>query len=57
MSTVAVLSFFTVAYDLFVLADNAKPRERFVKALRAPDLFQGARYELVIGDAITWPYG
>jgi hypothetical protein len=30
MSTVAVLSFFTVAYDLFVLADNAKPRERLV---------------------------
>ncbi len=53
MSTVAVLSFFTVAYDLFVLADNAKPRKRLVKALRIPDQFHGARYELMIAACLV----
>jgi hypothetical protein len=53
MSTVAVLSFFTVAYDLFVLADNTKPRERLVKALRIPDQFHGARYELMIAACLV----
>jgi hypothetical protein len=53
MSTVAVLSFFTVAYDLFVLADNSKPRERLVKALRVPDQFHGARYELMIAACLV----
>jgi hypothetical protein len=53
ISTVAVLSFFTTAYDLFVLADNAKPRERLVRALRIPDQFHGARYELMIAACLV----
>ena len=47
-STVAVLSFLTVANDLFVVADNANPRDRLLKSLRVADQFHGARYELMI---------
>jgi hypothetical protein len=46
--TVAAVNFFTVAYDLFVVADNALLRERLLKSLRVPDQFHGARYELMI---------
>jgi hypothetical protein len=53
ISTVAVLSFFTVAHDLFVIADNAKPRERLVKSLRVADQFHGARYELMIAACLV----
>jgi hypothetical protein len=52
-STVAVLNFFTVAHDLFVLADNARPRERLVKSLRVADQFHGARYELMIAACLV----
>jgi len=52
-STVAVLSFFTVAHDLFVLADNTEPRQRLLKALRVPDQFHGARYELMIAACLV----
>jgi len=48
MSTVAALSFFTVAYDLFVIADNTELRDRLLKSLRVADQFHGARYELMI---------
>jgi hypothetical protein len=47
-STVAVLNFFTVAYDLFVVSDNADLRERLLKSLRVAEEFHGARYELMI---------
>jgi SEC-C motif len=53
VSTVAVLNFFTVAHDLFILADNAKPRERLLKSLRVGDQFQGARYELMIASCLV----
>jgi len=53
MSTVPVLSFFTVAYDLFVIADNAEPRDRLLKSLRVADQFHGARYELMIAACLV----
>jgi hypothetical protein len=53
LSTVAVLNFFTVAHDLFVLADNARPRERLLKSLRVADQFHGARYELMIASCMV----
>lgn len=53
MSTVAMLNFFTVAHDLFIIADNAKPRERLLKSLRVTDQFQGARYELMIASCLV----
>jgi hypothetical protein len=46
--TVAAVNFFTVAYDLFIVADNALLRERLLKSLRVADQFHGARYELMI---------
>jgi hypothetical protein len=52
-STVAVLNFFTVAHDLFVIADNAKPREQLVKSLKVADQFHGARYELLIAACLV----
>jgi hypothetical protein len=53
MSTVPVLSFFTVAHDLFVIADNSEPRERLLKSLRVADQFHGARYELMIAACLV----
>lgn len=53
VSTAAVLNFFTVAYDLFVLSDNAVLRERLLKSLRVPDQFHGARYELMIAACLS----
>ncbi len=53
VSTVAVLSFFTVAHDLFIIADNAKPRERLLKSLKVADQFHGARYELMIAACLV----
>src|SRR5713101_5334527 len=53
ISTVAVLNFFTVAHDLFMIADNAKPRERLLKSLRVADQFHGARYELMIASCLV----
>jgi hypothetical protein len=52
-STVAVLNFFTVAHDLFTIADNAKPREQLLKSLRVADQFHGARYELMIASCLV----
>jgi hypothetical protein len=53
MSTVAVLNFFTVAHDLFIIADNARPRERLLKSMRVSDQFHGARYELMIASCLV----
>jgi len=53
MSTVAVLNFFTVAHDLFIIADNAQPRERLLKSLRVAEQFHGARYELMIASCLV----
>jgi len=53
MSTVAVLNFFTVAHDLFIVVDNAKLRERLLKSLRVADQFHGARYELMIASCLV----
>jgi hypothetical protein len=52
-STVATLSFFTVAHDLFIIVDNAKSRERLLKSLRVADQFHGARYELMIASCLV----
>jgi len=48
LSTVAVLNFFTVAYDLYVVSDNAQLRDRLIQSLKIPDQFHGARYELMV---------
>lgn len=51
-STSAVLNYFTVAHDLFIIADNADARERLLKSLRIPQQFHGARYELLVGASL-----
>lgn len=48
LSTVAVMNFFTVANDLYVVSDNAMLRDRLLKSLSVPDQFHGARYELLV---------
>lgn len=48
LPTVAAVNLFTIAYDLFVIADNTSLRERLLKSLRVADQFHGARYELMI---------
>jgi hypothetical protein len=52
-STVAVMNFFTVAYDLFVVSDNSTLRERLLKSLRITHQFHGARYELMIAACLV----
>jgi hypothetical protein len=41
-------AFITLAYDLYVVADNEQLLRRLVKRLREPRQFQGARYELAV---------
>ncbi|ULO22401.1 SEC-C domain-containing protein [Methylocystis sp. SB2] len=53
LSTVAAINFFTVAHDLFIIADNARPRERLLKSLRVPDQFHGARHELMVAASLV----
>ena len=44
--------FLPVAHDLFIIADNAKLRQRLLKSPRVADQFHGARYELMIGSCL-----
>lgn len=41
-----MLSYFTFAYDLFVVQDNGRLDERLLERLKNCDQFQGARHEL-----------
>lgn len=41
-------TYVNLAYDLFVIEDNAELQKRLVSRLKQPDQFQGARYELLV---------
>src|SRR5262249_48176441 len=41
-------AYLLLAYDLYLLGDHGKLRERFVARLKDPEEFQGARYELFV---------
>jgi len=42
------LAYLNLAYDLFVVGDNAQLQQEVIRRLRDPGHFQGARYELAV---------